>query len=225
MSENSSIEGNDIGEKIAAIKKYLEAFDHQNEAKSIHGFVDLLKKINIKMAVFDFDLTLIGKHSGGYIDKLNDIEDIGTSVTNAFKILSKRLYENDIKITVATFSDDETIRYSKGKSPSLIAGEELIQHCIKNSNCETKIERVYAYYPYYYKEPKKYMALGLKEPMSNDKSYHLKRIRNEFSVNINEIIFFDDDVKNCISAQREGYITFNVTGKKGFNFKDIKLMQ
>lgn len=51
------------------------------------------------------------------------------------------------------------------------------------------------------------------------------QIRNEFSVNINEIIFFDDDVKNCISAQREGYITFNVTGKKGFNFKDIKLMQ
>ncbi|KEG01587.1 conserved Plasmodium protein, unknown function [Plasmodium vinckei vinckei] len=225
MTENNTTEGNDTREKIAKIKEYLETFDHQNETKSIHGFVDLLKTINIKMAVFDFDLTLIGKHSGGYIDKLNDIEDIGTSVTNAFKILSKRLYENNIKITVATFSDDETIRYSKRKSSSLIAGEELIQHCIKHSNCETKIERVYAYYPYYYKEPKKYMALGLKEPMSNDKSYHLKRIRNEFSVNIDEMIFFDDDVKNCISAQKEGYITFNVIGKKGFNFKDIKLMQ
>ncbi|SBT70461.1 conserved Plasmodium protein, unknown function [Plasmodium malariae] len=211
-------------EKLTAIRNYLQNFDYKNEKESINGFVELLKDIDIKMVVFDFDLTIIGAHSGGYIDKSNDIKNIGLAVTNHFKIFSKALYENGIKIAVATFSDDEAISSRRGKSSTLIAGEDLVQHCIKKSKCETKIEKVYAYYPYYYREPKKYKALGLQKPMSNDKSFHLEKIRQEFDVNIDEIIFIDDDVKNCVSAKKEGYITFNVTGKDGFNFKNIKIL-
>ncbi|ETW28429.1 hypothetical protein, variant [Plasmodium falciparum FCH/4] len=73
--------------------------------------------------------------------------------------------------------NEEAIRYNKSRSSNLIAGTELVQFCIKKSKCETKIEKVYAYYPYYYKEPKKYRALGLDKPMTNDKSYHLERVK------------------------------------------------
>ncbi|SBS95172.1 P36-like protein homologue, partial [Plasmodium malariae] len=91
-------------EKLTAIRNYLQNFDYKNEKESINGFVELLKDIDIKMVVFDFDLTIIGAHSGGYIDKSNDIKNIGLAVTNHFKIFSKALYENGIKIAVATFS-------------------------------------------------------------------------------------------------------------------------
>ncbi|CRH02994.1 conserved Plasmodium protein, unknown function [Plasmodium relictum] len=219
-----SKQNNLTSEKIDSIKNYLCNFDYKNVNESINGFVQLLKQINIKMVVFDFDLTIIGAHSGGYIDKLNDVDNIGLAVTKDFKIFSKALHSNNIKITVATFSDEEVIRYSKSGSPNLIAGEELVQHCLKKSNCNTKIEKVYAYYPYCYKDPKKYRALGLDKPMTNDKSYHLEKIRLEFFVNFDEIIFIDDDINNCISAKKEGYITFNVTGKDGFNFKNIKIL-
>ncbi|KNG75920.1 p36 protein [Plasmodium falciparum IGH-CR14] len=211
-------------EKVNAVKNYVQNFDHKNADESISKFVQLLKSIDIKMVVFDFDLTIIGAHSGGYIDKTNDVDNIGTSVSEHFKIFSKALYANDIKITVATFSDEEAIRYNKSRSSNLIAGTELVQFCIKKSKCETKIEKVYAYYPYYYKEPKKYRALGLDKPMTNDKSYHLERIRREIFVYIVEIIFLGDDMNICISARKEGYITFNVAGKEGVNFKNIQIL-
>ncbi|GAW79353.1 conserved Plasmodium protein, unknown function [Plasmodium gonderi] len=211
-------------DKLDAVKKYINHFDHANETQSINGFVQLLKDINIKMVVFDFDLTIIGAHSGGYVDKANDIDNIGTSVTTHFKIFSKELNTNNIKITVATFSDDEAIRHSRGKNSTLIAGEDMVKFSMKNSKCDARIEKVYAYYPPYYREPRQYRPLGLTKPMSYDKSYHLKQIRSDFEVTIDEILFIDDDVNNCISAKKEGYITFNVTGKKGFNFKNIKIM-
>ncbi|VWU52441.1 conserved protein, unknown function [Hepatocystis sp. ex Piliocolobus tephrosceles] len=219
-----SVNNNTNLDKLTAIKKYVKEFDHANKLDSINRFVELLKKINIKMLVFDFDLTIIGAHSGGFIDKSHDVDNIGTAVTEDFKIFSKALHSQGIKITCATFSDEESIRYSKKKKPTLISGAELVQYCIKKSKCDAPVEKVYAYYPYYYKEPEEYRRLGLNKPMSNDKSYHLERIRLEFSINIDEIIFVDDDINNCVSAKKEGYITFNVTGENGFNFKSIKIM-
>ncbi|ANQ06161.1 P36-like protein-like protein [Plasmodium coatneyi] len=210
--------------QLDAVKKYLKNFDHQNETESINGFAELLKELNIKMAVFDFDLTIIGAHSGGYVDKDNDVDHIGTAVTAHFKILSKALNERGIKITVATFSDDEAIRYSRGRNSTLIAGEEMVKFSMQQSKCDAKIEKVYAYYPPYYREPRQYRPLGLDKPMSHDKSYHLKQIRTDFGVNIDEILFVDDDVNNCVSAKKEGYLTFNVMGKNGFNFKSVKVM-
>ncbi|SBT31345.1 P36-like protein homologue [Plasmodium ovale wallikeri] len=211
-------------EKLTAIRNYVQNFDHNHECDSINGFAKLLKDMNIKMAVFDFDLTIIGAHSGGYIDKSDDVENIGQSVTDHFKMLSSALHANGIKITVATFSDEEAIRYSRVRNPNLISGEQLVQYSLKKSKCDAKIEKVYAYYPYYYKEPRKYRQLGLDKPMSNDKSFHLERIRQDFNVGIDEIIFVDDDMNNCISAKNEGYITFNVTGKDGFNFRNVKVL-
>ncbi|KMZ82517.1 hypothetical protein PVIIG_05094 [Plasmodium vivax India VII] len=162
--------------QLDAVKKYLKSFDHKNEEESINGFAQLLKQLNIKMAVFDFDLTIIGAHSGGYIDKANDVGHIGTAVTNHFKLLSKALKENGIKITVATFSDEEAIRYSRGRNPTLIAGTDMVKFSMQQSKCDAKIEKVYAYYPPYYREPRHYRQLGLDKPMSHDKSYHLKQV-------------------------------------------------
>ncbi|EUD65246.1 hypothetical protein C922_04375 [Plasmodium inui San Antonio 1] len=210
--------------QLDAVQKYLNNFDHKNDTESITGFAQLLKELNIKMAVFDFDLTIIGAHSGGYVDKANDVDHIGTAVTNHFKILSKALNDNGIKITVATFSDDEAIRYSRGRNSTLIAGEEMVTFSMQQSKCDAKIEKVYAYYPPYYRQPRQYKPLGLDKPMSHDKSYHLKQIRTDFGVNIDEILFVDDDMNNCTSAKKEGYLTFNVMGKNGFNFKSVKVM-
>ncbi|KOB87413.1 hypothetical protein PFDG_05515, partial [Plasmodium falciparum Dd2] len=62
-------------EKLNAVKNYVQNFDHKNADESkknyelfriicISKFVQLLKSIDIKMVVFDFDLTIIGAHSG-----------------------------------------------------------------------------------------------------------------------------------------------------------------
>lgn len=210
--------------KSDLLRSYLDNFDHKHMDESVIEFVLLLKKLKIKIVVFDFDRTIIGAHSGGYIDALNDENNIGTAVTSDFKIFSKTLCKNNIKIAVATFSDDEFVRNNKG-SGNLIAGEKLVRYCLQKSNCDgITIEKVYGYYPHYYQDSSKYKKLGLKEPMTGDKSYHLERIRNEFSVTFEEILFIDDDLRNCKSARKEGYLTFNVTGKQGFNFRKLEVL-
>lgn len=213
-----------VTSKSDLLKMHLNQFDHKQMDKSVIEFVLLLKKLKIKMVVFDFDHTIIGAHSGGFIDALNDENNIGTAVTSDFKLFSKTLCKNNIKIAVATFSDEEFVRGNRN-SGRLIAGEKLVQYCMEKSKCDDIIiEKVYGYYPYYYQESSKYKKLGLKKPMTGDKSYHLERIRSEFSVTFEEILFIDDDLRNCQSARKEGYLTFNVTGKQGFNFRKLDVL-
>lgn len=209
--------------KKESIKSYLRDFNANNSGTSVPGFVKLLKKMEIRMVVFDFDQTIIGAHSRGFLDISNDEDHIATAVTVDFQLFSNLLQENKIKIAVATFSDEEAIRNSDRRS-SLIAGAELVRYCLLKSGCDASIEGVYAYYPHCYKSVQQYKKLGLDKPMSNDKSYHLKRIREDFSLRIDELIFIDDDVNNCESARNEGYITLHVLGNDGFNFKRIRVL-
>lgn len=212
-----------ITSKKESIKSYLRYFNENDSITSVPGFVKLLKNMEIRMVVFDFDQTIIGAHSRGFLDTSNDEDNIATAVTLDFQLFSNCLQENKIKITVATFSDVEAIRNSDRRS-NLIAGAELVNYCLLKSGCGVSIERVYAYYPHCYKSVHQYKKLGLDRPMSNDKSYHLKRIREDFSLRIDELIFIDDDVNNCESARNEGYITLHVLGNDGFNFKRIRVL-
>ncbi|OII74914.1 phosphatase [Cryptosporidium ubiquitum] len=165
---------------------------------------------------------MMTKHSGGYIDPLDDNGIIfSKSLSEEFNIFGSQATNVNISISVVTFSDPMLIPSNqKGK---FISGKEMIEHCLRESNAEFKVKNYYCFYPKLWQNYDLYSTIGLNSPMPPFKKYHLLQVVSSDNLLPHQILFIDDDIRNCKQALQDGFIVLHVGGDTGFSFKSISV--
>lgn len=174
--------------------------------------------LEIRTVASDFDLTMMAKHSGGYIDP-SDIEglEFAKSLSKEFNIFGSQAEKAGISISVVTFSDPMLI--PSAKRGKFISGREMVEHCLKESCAGFKVKNYYCYYPKLWQSRDSYSALGLNSPMAPFKKYHLLQVASTDNLCPHQILFIDDDIRNCKQALKDGFIVLHVEGNAGFSLK------
>eukprot|EP00915_Cephaloidophora_sp_WS-2016_P000935 GHVH01001230.1.p1 GENE.GHVH01001230.1~~GHVH01001230.1.p1 ORF type:complete len:355 (+),score=43.19 GHVH01001230.1:51-1115(+) len=198
-----------------------------------NALLDYLETKGIKHLVFDWDLTILCTHSGGFVEPVN-FKNIVSSITADWIIFITEAKKRGLPFYIATFSDIESVELSKQRTmampgyqqlknrsdldsyfTSLIAGESLVMSALKElglsrfNNASYLLPKlVVAKYPDNYQLPDQYSDLGLKKPMKRSKSYHLEMITKTFDIqDRSSVVLFDDDSNNITQAASEGYLT------------------
>ncbi|OII72642.1 hypothetical protein cand_011700 [Cryptosporidium andersoni] len=178
--------------------------------------------IGIRVIATDFDLTMMTRHSGGYINPLSASGSVFLlSLSQDFNILASVAQKMNIPISVVTFSDKKLIPLEF--KDVCISGSDLISLSLKKSKASFKIDSTFCYYPKLWQKPQDYLQIGLINPMPSGKSFHLKKVCETYNIKPNQIIFIDDDVRNCRIALKEGYIAMSIKGNSGYSIDSIDI--
>lgn len=182
------------------------------------ALADAAKRGGVRVIAADFDLTMITLHSGGNTSNTSG-NPIFTSLSSDFNAFAAAANSRGIVIAVVTFGDPNAI----GGRPGRIAGEPLVRRVLEESGASFKVEGVFPFYPPLYHSPVAYRALGLKQPMPYNKSFHIEKLRAQFGVSKEEVLLIDDDAKNCEAFATEGGVSLRVGGEQGFDLSQLEV--
>jgi hypothetical protein len=178
----------------------------------------LLYKHNIKLVIFDLDLTAVNKHSQGRL-KRSRIHEFTSYATKDFITLVPALHKANFKLAIATHSDEEEF-YMKEKRKQInrethILGEELVTVLLKTYFDSDIVSSFYvvAYNPRAHNQTH--------NEQNKIKRYHMRKIIECYQMKPNEILFFDDTnhiIKDC---QQHFQIihSYQVNPKYGFRLQ------
>eukprot|EP01067_Filipodium_phascolosomae_P005379 Filipodium_phascolosomae@DN3462_c0_g1_i1.p1 len=165
--------------------------------------LEFLTTNHVSVIATDFDLTMTDIHSGGYILDVNS--EVVKSLSEQWNLFAELASNQGLKIAVVTWSDENSTNDSRA-----IGGSKLVKHVLDASSASFPVHNVYAFYPRNYQTTDSYRSLGLSRPMTNDKSYHLARVCEDFKVEPNEVLLIDDTISNCVAALNEGYLALTL---------------
>ncbi|EAK90368.1 apicomplexan P36 family of proteins, appears to be a divergent HAD family phosphatase [Cryptosporidium parvum Iowa II] len=210
---------------------FLSFKDSNNyDSKQNHSIKDIFNRFNhyiyndlgIRTIASDFDLTMMTKHSGGYIDPLdNDGIIFSKSLSKEFNVFGMQAENVNISISVVTFSDPLLI--PSNQRERFISGRRMIEHCLKESGAKFKVKNYYCFYPKIWQSQDLYSSIGLDAPMPLFKKYHLLQVASADKLLPNQILFIDDDIRNCKQALQDGFIVLHVEGNAGFSLKSVSV--
>lgn len=197
------------------------------------ALLDYLTASNVQHLVFDWDLTILNVHSGGFVEPQN-LSSIIEAISEDWIIFIYEALKRGFTFCIATFSDVESIEVSRQRTlqmpntvlmknrkeldayfDALIAGEELVRRALRilgerrfgNENAVMP-SAIVALYPENYQIDEQYEKIGLKVPMKRSKSYHIEVISRKLGIlDKSKLVLFDDDPTNISDALREGYRT------------------
>lgn len=178
--------------------------------------------LEIRTVASDFDMTMMTKHSGGYIDPFDSEGlEFSKSLSKEFNIFGSQAEKVGISISVVTFSDPMLIPQTKREK--FISGREMVEHCLKESSAKFKVKNDYCYYPKLWQSHDLYSTIGLNSPMPPFKKYHLLQVASTDNLSSHQILFIDDDIRNCKQALKDGFIVLHVEGNAGFSLKSASV--
>ncbi|KAJ1614469.1 P36-like protein [Cryptosporidium canis] len=205
-------------------ERKLRNSDKQDEIEDIFMQFSLYiyNELGIRTIASDFDMTMMTKHSGGYIDPFDDDGIVfSKSLSREFNILGSQAGRIGISISVVTFSDPMLIPYND--RDTFISGRRMIEHCLKESCAEFTVKNYYCYYPKLWQNQDQYSTLGLDYSMPPFKKYHLFKVASTDGLLPQQILFIDDDIRNCKQALNDGFIVLHVEGNDGFSLKSTNV--
>lgn len=174
-------------------------------------YVALLQSKNIKVCVFDMDLTAVAAHSQGRLLR-SDLEAYLLKATPDFLLLCSTLQEAGIGLATATHSD--AAEYGGIVQPEThILGTELAQALVDYHFSKENDFFLVAYNP---------RVRKVTDSRDLIKRHHMRQILQHFTVQPEEVIFFDDiegTVRDCCDYCRVRAIQVDET--VGFQFKDL----
>lgn len=176
--------------------------------------VDLLKEKNIRVCVFDMDLTAVAAHSRGRLQraKLNDY--LNQATPDFLALVPLLCQQHEIGVAIATHSDEA--EYSATVTPEThILGKDLAQALVRHHFTPQIADQflIVAYNP---------RARKVTDEKDLIKRYHMRQIQQQYKVPPEQIIFFDDlskTVKDCNEYCKVRAI--QVDEKVGFQFSDL----
>jgi len=178
--------------------------------------IALLQSKNIQVCVFDMDLTAVAAHSRGRLRLGQRMDEYLAKATPAFCALVPLLHEAGIGLAIATHSDEAEYDGINVKREIHILGTELARALIQRHFSEEIAEAFFivAFNPRIRK---------VTDERDLIKRYHMRTIKQHFSVqNPEQIVFFDDlerTVKDCADFCKVRAIQVDET--VGFQFKDL----
>lgn len=187
----------------------------------VKKFFKKLNSLDIKVVIFDLDLTASKMHSLGVLPR-DQLKKFICSASEDFKTIVPLLYKRNFKLAIATFNDEAIYRFidqnggiflpnenEKFQSKDLIAGEELVRKFL-SYNFDEEIANSFfiaAYNPNLHDED---------DDVS--KNSHLSRISDFFKVNKSKCLLFDDKEENVESFKSNAFL---VKGENGFKLDDF----
>jgi len=173
-----------------------------------------LKRHGIELVVFDFDRTILDKHSKGFASRDgSDLKDYRHHVSCDFIAFAAALARRGIGIAIATFADDliaAPIRLLRGRN---ILGGSAFVKAVLAPHLSISEQDIVALYP----------PLHLFSSYPPFKRYHLRCLRLGRGLRPAQVAFFDDDAGNVRDAAKQGYVAIHVTSC-GFRFNSLSLM-
>ena len=159
---------------------------------------------NIKLVLFDMDLTILDIHTRGVWNK--EISRLAKHVMPAFKTVVPELIDQGFLVGIVTFSDE-----AMSKDESEMSGTVLVKALLEEIFPEIH-EQIY---------------IAARFPRNNEpqgKRWHLEQIqerleKTQISIKPNEVILFDDTKENVEFAKEDGIHGFLVDRGLHFTLK------
>lgn len=184
------------------------------DSAAVRDCIALLHSRNVRVCVFDMDLTAVAAHSQGCLLRSN-LDDYLRQATPDFLALVPHLYAAGFGLAVATHSDEA--EYGGHVQPAThILGEELVR-ALLNYHFATPIASAFFVVAY---NPRVRKAVN---PNDLIKRYHMRQILQHFdTVSPQQVVFFDDieeTVRDCCDYCNVRAI--QVDNRIGFQCRDI----
>jgi hypothetical protein len=174
----------------------------------------LLKTHGIKIVAFDMDFTAVAEHSRGKLAR-SDLESYLSRATSAFQQLVPLLHENKFGLAIATHSDEA--EFGGPIQPEThILGKELATALVER-HFDSSISSSFFIVAY---NPRVHPEDTVEE--NKIKRFHIRKLREQFGVDAEEIIFFDDTlavVADC--SETLGVRAIHVNPVTGFCIEDM----
>eukprot|EP01069_Polyplicarium_translucidae_P004853 Polyplicarium_translucidae@DN2670_c0_g1_i1.p1 len=203
----------------AALAEFLESpkfhdglVDSEATAREMAKF---LQSRGVRVVAVDLDQTLSMIHTQGHVpvDPENEKNVAAlSSLSPDFTALANACTPLGVDIAVVTFSDVGSCEEGE------MGGEELSRAIVGDA---FPVREVYPYYPKLYREEIFYPQIRRMGPLEPFKTYHLRRLCEDFGIMPRQVLFVDDARVNCVQGVTEGYPTAWVS-KKGFTFDALK---
>lgn len=188
----------------------------------------------IKLVLFDFDLTVLRKHTRGWF--VGRVGDLVPFVSPVFLRLVPLLLRHQVAVGVVTFSDP-LLGQSRGSDG--VAGEPLVRAVLQlafreflarsqpgaslEERAAALVEHVHvaAAFPRLRNQQRERGC----EPMPVSKAWHIEKIRDRLrllgrNVSATEVMLFDDTKGNVKHALQSGVQAFLVDKARGFTRAD-----
>lgn len=183
------------------------------DSAAVHDCITVLHSQNVRVCVFDMDLTAVAVHSRGCLRR-EDMEAYLQKATPDFLALVPYLHRAGIGLAVATHSDEA--EYGGHVQPEThILGTELVRALLDYHFPKT-IATAFFVVAY---NPRVRKAV---DPNDLIKRHHMRQILKHFDTVPQELVFFDDIeaiVRDCCDYCHVRAIQVDAT--TGFQYKDI----
>ena len=177
--------------------------------------IKLLRKNGIKLVVFDMDLTAASEHSRGKLLRSAADEYI-SKATPAFLVLVPELHKHGFYLAIATHSDEAEFGLLV-QPKTHILGKELATRLVTQCFSPKISESFYivAYNPRVHPEDE--------AEETKIKRYHMRKLRENFGVEPEEIAFFDDTESVIADCRDFCGVTnsYQVDPSWGFRISDL----
>ena len=212
-ARNMYLNVNPSNENISSSNQDSSDMSHEELLKLAKEIVERLKVMGIKVVAFDMDQCLVNAHSRGDIKRQpGELQKFYDKVTIGFKVLSRVLHKEGIKLAIATHSDENEYFTLMKSQQDYVIGTELVSLVLSSSVPELS-HRFYivAYNP---------MSRLNFNPNDAHKKLHIRRVAQHYNVKTSEIVLFDDDEGNVRDTNGE-FIAIKVHPEKGLELEPI----
>jgi len=171
----------------------------------------IVKNTNIKVVVFDMDLTIVTKHSRGCLPRIL-LKSFINNTSNDFIYFARSLHRRGIKLAIATHSD--SYEYNSLKSEhNFIIGDELVRSILESTVPEIANSfYIVAYNP---------TLRNDQDVLNQNKRLHMRLISQHYGVKEEDCILFDDDEGN-VRNNGGTFKTVLVNWRHGFKLSDVR---